>query len=107
LAWDRDRRTSSRPSAVVRGPAGRLVLRPDASASRQVLVRRLVSVVVLLVAGGAVVALVGGPDRIAVAEGYTQAWARGDFRAMYAQLTRGRHDIAIVAPPFRRIRQRG
>lgn len=55
------------------------------------LVRRVVSVVVLLVAGGAVaavvVALVGGPDRIAVAEGYTQAWARGDFRAMYAQLT--------------------
>ena len=34
-----------------------------------------------------VLALTGGPDRVGVARRYTQAWARGDFRAMYAQLT--------------------
>ncbi len=49
------------------------------------------SVGVLLVAGGAVAAtvaaLTGGPDRIALAGRYAQAWSRGDFRAMYAQLT--------------------
>jgi len=41
-------------------------------------------------AGGvaaAVAALAGGPDRIAVADRYTAAWTRGDFRAMYAELT--------------------
>lgn len=53
--------------------------------------RRVVSIGVLVVAtgaiAGAVLTLGGGPDRVGVAERYTRAWARGDFRAMYGELT--------------------
>ena len=53
--------------------------------------RRAVSVAVVVLALGAVavavISLGGGPDREAVAERYTRAWARGDFPAMYAELT--------------------
>jgi len=54
-------------------------------------VQRVVSVGVLVLAAGAVTGAVltlgGGPDRVGVAERYTRAWARGDFRAMYGELT--------------------
>ncbi len=36
---------------------------------------------------GAIVTLGGGPDRMAIAERYATAWSRGDFTAMYAELT--------------------
>lgn len=53
--------------------------------------RRAVSVGLLLLAAGAiagaVVTLGGAPDRVGVAERYVRAWSRGDFAAMYAELT--------------------
>ena len=48
----------------------------------------------------AVLMLTGGPDRVAVAERYARAYARGDFTAMYAELTptaRGRVGAARFA----------
>lgn len=36
---------------------------------------------------GLVVAFAGGPDRAGVARRYASAWSRGDFHAMYAELT--------------------
>jgi peptidoglycan glycosyltransferase len=53
--------------------------------------RRVVSVGILVIATGAITGAIltfgGGPDRLGVAERYTRAWARGDFRAMYGELT--------------------
>ncbi len=54
----------------------------------------------LLAIAAAVVTLGGGPDRAAIATRYGQAWARGDYAAMYAELTptaRGRVPLARFA----------
>ncbi len=56
-------------------------------------VRRVVSVGILLLAvaavGAAVVRLGGGTDRLGLAQRYARAWARGDYRTMYSELTPG------------------
>ena len=90
VALDRIRRQFPRGRAVSRGP-GRPTLIPARANPRQGLALRLVPVGLLVVAtgaiAGAVLTLGGGPDRVEVAERYTRAWARGDFRAMYDELT--------------------
>lgn len=67
--------------------------RPPPPTHRQIMVRRLVPVGILagavLLIGGAVVTLGGGPDRVQIAETYARAWSRGDYAAMYGQLTPG------------------
>jgi hypothetical protein len=88
---DRPPRPPARASPPGRGPRPAAPRRRAAPTPEQARLRRILSVGALVVAvltiAGAVVTLGGGPDRAGVAERYTRAWARGDFRAMYAELT--------------------
>ncbi|MBA2348325.1 MAG: hypothetical protein H0V81_08515 [Solirubrobacterales bacterium] len=72
-------RTTTRPRPTARPT-------PD-----QFRTRRLVSVALLAVAllaiAGAFVTFGGGVDRVAIAERYAAAWSRGDYKAMYSELT--------------------
>lgn len=74
-------------------PRPRPSARPTAEQFRT---RRLASVGLLLVAVLAIAAvsvtLGGGADRVGIAERYAAAWSRGDFEAMYTELTEEARD---------------
>jgi penicillin-binding protein A len=72
------------PAGGTRPPAPR---RSARELRRRHLIPAGIAVLVAVLVGGLLLALAGGPDRAGVARRYTDAWARGDYRAMYAELT--------------------